>query len=170
MIFLAVLIGAVVIVGFIAINEDRSEADREARNRESHRAWIEEDNLKWQAKKEGVSVQQLEERKIAEGKKKYCSHCGKEIQEEAVICPHCGCAVEGKGYAFSNERDETTTGLKIACFLIPLAGLIIYLTSHDRTPKKANDAGKFALFGLGIGVVSCIIWYSMVLSNTGYYY
>ena len=25
---------------------------------------------------------------------KYCSHCGKEIMDEAVMCPHCGCAVE----------------------------------------------------------------------------
>ena len=26
-------------------------------------------------------------------KTKYCSRCGKEILEEAVICPHCGCQV-----------------------------------------------------------------------------
>ena len=26
---------------------------------------------------------------------KFCSKCGKEILEEAVICPGCGCAVEG---------------------------------------------------------------------------
>ena len=26
---------------------------------------------------------------------KYCSHCGAEIMEEAVICPKCGCAVAG---------------------------------------------------------------------------
>lgn len=24
---------------------------------------------------------------------KYCSHCGKELLDEAVICPGCGCAV-----------------------------------------------------------------------------
>lgn len=26
---------------------------------------------------------------------KYCTHCGKEIMDDAVICPHCGCAVAG---------------------------------------------------------------------------
>lgn len=25
---------------------------------------------------------------------KYCSHCGKEINDEAVVCPSCGCATE----------------------------------------------------------------------------
>lgn len=24
---------------------------------------------------------------------KFCSHCGKEIMDEAMICPHCGCSV-----------------------------------------------------------------------------
>lgn len=27
---------------------------------------------------------------------KYCSHCGKEIFDEAVVCPNCGCIVNGK--------------------------------------------------------------------------
>ena len=25
---------------------------------------------------------------------KYCSHCGKQIMDEAVICVHCGCPVD----------------------------------------------------------------------------
>ncbi|MBR4910204.1 MAG: zinc ribbon domain-containing protein [Clostridia bacterium] len=25
---------------------------------------------------------------------KFCSHCGKEINDEAVVCPFCGCATE----------------------------------------------------------------------------
>ena len=28
---------------------------------------------------------------------KYCSKCGNELFDEAVICPKCGCAVEGAG-------------------------------------------------------------------------
>ena len=27
---------------------------------------------------------------------KYCTHCGKELFDEAVICPGCGCAVSGQ--------------------------------------------------------------------------
>ena len=25
---------------------------------------------------------------------KYCSQCGKELVDEAVVCPSCGCAVQ----------------------------------------------------------------------------
>lgn len=27
---------------------------------------------------------------------KYCSKCGKEIMEDAVICPNCGCAQDNR--------------------------------------------------------------------------
>ena len=33
---------------------------------------------------------------------KFCEHCGKEILDEAVICVHCGCAVNSPGKTFSN--------------------------------------------------------------------
>lgn len=42
---------------------------------------------------------------------KYCSKCGKEIMEEAVICPECGCAVEA--YAFSKTEADTENNTKI---------------------------------------------------------
>ena len=34
---------------------------------------------------------------------KYCAKCGKELSEEATICMHCGCAVEGKKHTRSQE-------------------------------------------------------------------
>ena len=30
----------------------------------------------------------------AAGESKFCKHCGQNIKEAAVICPHCGCQVE----------------------------------------------------------------------------
>ncbi len=30
---------------------------------------------------------------------KYCTKCGHELLDEAVICPNCGCAVEGTNYS-----------------------------------------------------------------------
>lgn len=26
---------------------------------------------------------------------KFCAKCGKELMDDAVLCPHCGCAVDG---------------------------------------------------------------------------
>ncbi|WP_368248904.1 zinc-ribbon domain-containing protein, partial [Intestinimonas butyriciproducens] len=33
---------------------------------------------------------------------KYCSKCGNELLDEAVICPKCGCPVEGS----TNKADS----------------------------------------------------------------
>lgn len=80
---------------------------------------------------------------------KYCSHCGKELMDEAVICPNCGCAVDGS----SNVNDKSNKGLNIISFLIPLAGAIMYFIYHEKEPNKAAAVGKWALYGLGFAVL-----------------
>lgn len=36
---------------------------------------------------------------------KYCTHCGKEIKDEAVVCLSCGCAIEYKSVSQSFTMD-----------------------------------------------------------------
>lgn len=79
---------------------------------------------------------------------KYCSHCGKEVLDEAVVCPNCGCSVSA-----SHEADIPSTGLNIISFLIPLVGLILYLVNKDKTPIKAAAIGKWALIGFVVSIV-----------------
>lgn len=38
---------------------------------------------------------------------KYCTHCGKELMDEAVICPGCGCPVSG--IHLHNETSQERT-------------------------------------------------------------
>lgn len=87
---------------------------------------------------------------------KYCSRCGKEIMSEAVICPHCGCPTEN--YKAVQEQDAPSTGLNVLSFLIPLAGLIIYLMDRDRMPQRARAAGKWALIGVGVSVGLVVLY------------
>lgn len=82
---------------------------------------------------------------------KFCNHCGKELRDEAVLCPYCGCSVGTK------EPDIPNTGLNVLAFLFPIVGLILYLVFHDKTPNKANTIGKFALIGLCIGIIGWIL-------------
>jgi len=67
-----------------------------------------------------------------------------------------------------NPNDVPSTGLNVISFLIPIVGLIIYLTDKDKAPKKASSAGKAALWGVGIsillGVISVIVSIAMVNS------
>ena len=56
-----------------------------------------------------------------------------------------------------SNTDQKSTGLNIISFLIPLVGLIIYLTQKETSPIKATSAGKAALWGVGVSVVLTII-------------
>ncbi len=43
---------------------------------------------------------------------KFCSHCGKEIDENAVVCPYCGCqarAFEQPNIVINNTNTNTNT-------------------------------------------------------------
>lgn len=74
---------------------------------------------------------------------KYCSHCGKEIMDAAVVCPSCGCAVASTPAI----DDEPSTGLNILGFLIPILGLILFIVYNGKSPTKAKAIGKWALIG-----------------------
>ena len=63
-----------------------------------------------------------------------------------------------------DPNDALSTGLNIFCFLIPVVGLIIYLTQKDKSPKKASSAVKAAIWGVGAQVVLSII--SIIISFT----
>ena len=91
----------------------------------------------------------------------FCSKCGKEIMDEAVICPGCGCPVAGKAVAQTNSpaEDVPNGGLNVLGFLIPLAGLIMYCTMVGKTPKKANQIGLCSLIGFVINfILILLLW------------
>lgn len=64
----------------------------------------------------------------------------------------------------TNLSDQPSIGLNIISFLIPLVGLIIYLTERDKSPRKANSAGKAALWGVGITIILSLISFFVALS------
>ena len=57
---------------------------------------------------------------------KYCSKCGNELFDEAVICPKCGCATEAPTTA-SKEKKELNKNALIGAALIAGGVLIIVL-------------------------------------------
>lgn len=42
---------------------------------------------------------------------KYCTHCGKEIMDEAVVCVNCGCPVEGTASVTQTSAGDLLTKL-----------------------------------------------------------
>ncbi len=88
----------------------------------------------------------------------FCSKCGKEVNDEAMVCVHCGCAIENKKTSVANSNDAPSTGFAVLGFFIPLAGLILYLVNKDTAPRKAKSAGKGALIGFCTSLALSIIY------------
>lgn len=104
----------------------------------------------------------LKEHKVEVGeglRMKYCSHCGKQIMDEAVVCPNCGCATENY-----SQEDAPSTGLNVLSFFFPLIGLILYCVYAGKAPKKAKGIGKWALIGFLLGVILTGVFYAIGLS------
>ena len=100
----------------------------------------------------------------------FCSKCGKEIFDEAVVCPNCGCMV--KDFSQIKNRDNTENqkineygekqGLAIAAlacgFLIPIVGLILGIIG---TVKYKTE--KYKTMCIGAIVLSVVVWIISVL-------
>lgn len=85
---------------------------------------------------------------------KYCTKCGKELFDEAVICPGCGCSCENQ--VASAEEDKKSFAWAFLGFLVPVAGLILYLIWRDKTPLKAKSCGKGALVSVIVSIIFSI--------------
>mgnify|MGYP003306973005 CR=1 FL=1 len=100
---------------------------------------------------------------------KFCTKCGKEISEDAVICIHCGCSIESANA--SNDSDSKSwwcLGFFTSLFLTPLIGLILWLVWKDEAPKKARNVGLGTLWSLlpvGIIIVVSLIIYFVAIGS-----
>lgn len=84
---------------------------------------------------------------------KYCSKCGKEVMDEAVVCPNCGCKIEGQNNG--NLSALSIVGFVFA-FLMPIVGLILSIIAYNNAKKDENERCRsFAKAGI---IVSICVW------------
>ncbi len=90
----------------------------------------------------------------------FCKNCGQQLDDNAVVCPHCGCPTDNfnkqKKQAVSAE-DAPSTGFAVLCFFFPVVGLILYLVWHDTMPLRAKSCGKGALIGVIVEVAAALL-------------
>lgn len=83
----------------------------------------------------------------------FCKNCGKEIDDNAAVCIHCGVA--------QNQIQEVTDnggfGWGLLGFCIPIVGLVLFLVWKDTKPKSSKSAGLGALISVGIGVLFYVL-------------
>lgn len=83
----------------------------------------------------------------------FCSKCGNEIMDEAVICPKCGCKT---GNLAENKDDSVSGGLMAVSILVPIIGVILGIIYLCQKKTKAGTAYLVA------GVISWIVWQQLL--------
>lgn len=96
----------------------------------------------------------------------FCVNCGKEIDEKAEICPHCGVRVKRSASA-AMETDAPSAGFAVLGFFFPLIGLILYLVWKDEFPLRAGSCGKGALIGVIVSAALAVLYIVMVVCIVG---
>lgn len=84
----------------------------------------------------------------------FCKNCGKEIDDKAAVCIHCGVATHTKPSIVDNGGFGW--GLLGCC--IPIVGLILFLVWKDTKPKTSKAAGIGAL----VAVICWILLYVLI--------
>lgn len=97
----------------------------------------------------------------------FCKNCGKEIDDKAVVCHHCGVQV---GSIKSSESGENTIAIVgfVLSFIIALAGLICSIIGYRKAVNEGAPHKGLALAGIIISVVSMalvVILYATVFSS-----
>jgi uncharacterized membrane protein YvbJ len=99
---------------------------------------------------------------------KYCSHCGAELRDEAVICPSCGCPVENVQQQPIPQGNQSYSALSIIgvvfAFLSPLIGLILSIVAGNNA-KSVGDfkSASLAKTGTIISAVFLVLYILIVV-------
>ena len=75
---------------------------------------------------------------------RFCNKCGKEINDEAVVCIHCGCSLNNN---LNSEKDNNGLIVLLLCFFLGGLGIHRFYTGH-------TTIGIIQLLTLG----GCGIW------------
>ena len=85
----------------------------------------------------------------------FCKNCGKELCENAVICPSCGVATDNmEKVAQAEEKQEQGNGMAIAGFIcsffVPILGWIFGGIGLSRSAKRNGKGKGFSVAALAI--------------------
>lgn len=94
---------------------------------------------------------------------KFCSNCGNEVVDEAVICPKCGVSIGQKvqtNNTNGNSNGMATAGFVLS-FFVPILGLIFSIIGSKRA--KETNVGK-GLSTAGIIISSIALAITLIVS------
>lgn len=99
----------------------------------------------------------------------YCKNCGKEINDNAAICPFCGVVVNKNALAQNSENQTNVLAIVgfIFSFLIAIVGLICSIIGYKKAPELNGNGKGLALAGIiisaiGIGIAVLLIVFLII--------
>ena len=86
---------------------------------------------------------------------KFCQNCGKELLDEAVICPGCGCQVK-------SSDDSVNAGFVVLSVFIPLFGIIYWPLNTKTHHKTAQACGIAAIISWAISAIVSAVYFAIL--------
>ena len=105
----------------------------------------------------------------------FCKYCGNEINEKAIVCPHCGVAVNNTVCPSCEQKTNVLAivGL-IMAFFMPIAGLVCSIIGYKKEREYTDNSKPMALAGIiissiimGIIFIILSIYFSLVVFLIG---
>ena len=109
---------------------------------------------------------------------KFCTKCGKQIMDQAIVCPGCGCLVEKNSTVFAPSANESKTQASLILGIVgivfawifalighitSIVGIVIGIKEYKKTDK---------ITGLVLSIVGevCSIFSSIIGAVASLYY
>lgn len=104
---------------------------------------------------------------------KYCTHCGKELLDDAIVCPGCGCAVESENNASASSQfvspqpvNDSYSTMSIIGLVFSLLGgilgLILSILAYNEAKRTGSQKSK-SMSKAGIIISSIYLGFVVLL-------
>lgn len=88
----------------------------------------------------------------------YCKYCGKEVDENAVVCPYCGVQIGELNKSSKSEYSVLAIVGFVLSFLISIAGLVCSIIGYKQCVNENKNGKALALAGIIISAISMGIY------------
>lgn len=96
----------------------------------------------------------------------FCKNCGREIDNNAEVCPLCGVRVK-EVRPMNVDNPSHLAGIVSCCF--PIVGLILYFIWKDEKPKSSQLVCYWMIGGLVAWILFYVIFFILGAASEAMY-
>jgi uncharacterized membrane protein YvbJ len=88
----------------------------------------------------------------------FCIHCGKEVSEDALVCPYCGKKLGAGPTPAEKQTTKQASGLEAAGLVLGIIGAAVVILAGIGTAFSDTTEVGFAFIGLGLFLVAVVFF------------